>query len=72
MEQSPEFVERSPENLLKALEDYLKGSPMMEKYMRDHNMISAEDLCWATGTSTDSVCEICEHRFECSGYEECD
>ena len=26
--------------------------------------------CWATGEYTDECdCEMCEHRFECSGYE---
>ena len=26
--------------------------------------------CWATGEYSDECdCEMCEHKFECSGYE---
>lgn len=29
------------------------------------------DICYATGNYTDDcVCEICDHRFECSGYND--
>ena len=28
------------------------------------------DLCWKTGVYTDScICDFCEHKEECSGYE---
>ena len=31
------------------------------------------DQCWETGTFTDDcICELCEHRNECSGYEDHD
>jgi hypothetical protein len=31
------------------------------------------DICYATGNYTDDcVCEICDHRFECSGYNDDD
>lgn len=29
------------------------------------------DLCWTTGNYTDNcICEFCEHKFECSGYDD--
>lgn len=29
------------------------------------------ELCWQTGIFTDSCeCEFCEHKEECSGYED--
>lgn len=31
------------------------------------------ELCWQTGAYTDNCeCEFCEHKEECSGYEEDD
>ncbi len=28
------------------------------------------DLCWKTGVYTDDCdCEFCDHKHECSGYE---
>lgn len=31
------------------------------------------ELCWLTGNYTDDcVCEFCEHKGECSGYEDHD
>ena len=31
------------------------------------------DLCWETGVYTDScICDFCEHKEECSGYEDDD
>lgn len=29
------------------------------------------DVCWETGNYTDDCeCEFCDHKDECSGYEE--
>lgn len=29
------------------------------------------DVCWETGNYTDDcICELCDHKDECSGYEE--
>lgn len=29
------------------------------------------DLCWETGNYTDACeCEFCDHKNECSGYED--
>lgn len=29
------------------------------------------DICWNTGSYIDDcICEICDHRFECSGYDD--
>ena len=29
------------------------------------------EQCWLTGNYTDDCCcEMCEHKWECSGYEE--
>lgn len=31
----------------------------------------ASELCWSTGTYNDScICEFCNHKEECSGYED--
>ena len=31
------------------------------------------ELCWLTGNYTDDcICEFCEHKRECSGYEDHD
>lgn len=30
------------------------------------------DYCYETGNYSDQICEICPHRFECSGYEDDD
>ncbi len=31
------------------------------------------DLCWKTGVYTDGcICDFCEHKEECSGYEDDD
>lgn len=31
------------------------------------------DLCWKTGVYTDAcICDFCEHKEECSGYEDDD
>lgn len=28
------------------------------------------ELCWLTGNYTDECCcEICDHNYECSGYD---
>lgn len=28
------------------------------------------ELCWETGNYTDDCdCELCDHNFECSGYD---
>lgn len=28
------------------------------------------DICWQTGNYTDDcICEFCDHRYECSGYD---
>ncbi len=28
------------------------------------------DVCWETGNYTDDcICEFCDHKDECSGYE---
>ncbi len=33
--------------------------------------MDATDRCWETGTYTDEcICEMCEHKNECSGYED--
>lgn len=32
--------------------------------------MDATELCWQTGNYTDDCdCEVCEHNYECSGYE---
>ncbi len=44
---------------------------------RGHNYLEAHnppkdpnEICYETGEYTDEcVCEICDHRFDCSGYE---
>ena len=28
------------------------------------------DECWLTGVYGDCPCEFCEHRYECSGYDD--
>ena len=31
------------------------------------------ELCWQTGNFTDDcICEFCDHKHECSGYDEGD
>lgn len=31
------------------------------------------DMCWETGNYTnDCNCDFCQHKFECSGYEDFD
>ncbi len=33
--------------------------------------MDATDHCWETGTYTDEcICETCEHRHECSGFDD--
>ncbi len=33
--------------------------------------MEASYLCWETGIYTDEcICEICDHRNECSGFDE--
>ena len=33
--------------------------------------MESTDRCWETGAFTDDcICELCEHRDECSGYED--
>ena len=33
--------------------------------------MEAMDFCWETGTYTDDcICEVCEHRHECSGFND--
>lgn len=27
------------------------------------------EYCWETGHYTDQICEFCDHKEECSGYE---
>ena len=40
------------------------GKIILEKVGRDMSK------CWATGNYTDECdCEVCDHRFECSGYD---
>lgn len=35
--------------------------------------MEATERCWETGEYTDDcICELCNHKFECSGYEEDD
>ena len=32
--------------------------------------MSENDNCWNTGNYTDDCdCELCSHKYECSGYE---
>lgn len=39
--------------------------------MRENDFIVPTDLCWRTGNFTDDCeCEFCEHKEECSGYED--
>lgn len=36
-------------------------------------MSNSSDLCWLTGVYTDDcICDFCDHRFECSGYDSSD
>ena len=30
------------------------------------------DYCYATGAYEDQCCEMCPHKFDCSGYEDDD
>ncbi len=33
--------------------------------------MNSNDTCWETGNYTDDCdCDLCEHRYECSGYNE--
>lgn len=35
--------------------------------------MNPSDLCWATGVYTgDCICDFCDHKFECSGYDSSD
>ena len=46
-----------PKEDIKEVEQYLKDVEMTEQ-------------CWETGEYKDDCdCEMCDHRFECSGYE---
>lgn len=37
------------------------------------NISSPTELCWGTGEFNDyCICDFCEHKEECSGYEEDD
>lgn len=37
------------------------------------NISNPTELCWETGEFNDScICEFCDHKEECSGYEEDD
>lgn len=65
---------------LEITDDDLKGVEVLsndedidsiEEYLNDPDS-SLEELCWETGNYTDCVCEICSHKYECSGYEERD
>ena len=39
----------------------------IKQYLLD---IEQTEHCWETGEYTDKCdCEMCEHKFECSGYE---
>ena len=39
----------------------------IKQYLSD---IEQTEYCWETGEYTDECdCEMCEHKFECSGYE---
>lgn len=32
--------------------------------------MNPNELCWQTGNYTDNCdCELCSHKYECSGYE---
>ena len=32
--------------------------------------MEAPERCWETGEFTDEcICEFCDHKYECSGYE---
>lgn len=33
--------------------------------------MTPNDLCWETGEYTDDcICDFCDHKYECSGYED--
>ena len=35
--------------------------------------MDATEKCWITGNYTDEcICELCDHKHECSGYEDHD
>lgn len=35
--------------------------------------MEAADHCWETGEYTDDcICELCDHKDECSGYDDDD
>ena len=35
------------------------------------DLMDATEKCWITGDySDDCICEFCDHKYECSGYED--
>lgn len=33
-------------------------------------MMNPNEFCWQTGNYTDNCdCELCSHKYECSGYD---
>ncbi len=53
--------------------EVLSDEDAIEEYLNDPDPDTlAEESCWATGRFTDCNCEICAHKYECSGYEDRD
>ena len=41
-----------------------------ERYEESHmNDYDEYEYCWATGDYEGQDCEMCQHKFECAGYE---
>lgn len=41
--------------------------------MQKDDLLMPTELCWQTGNFTDDCeCELCDHKEECSGYEDDD
>lgn len=39
--------------------------------MMEVTIMYPTELCWLTGSFEDNCeCEFCEHKYECSGYED--
>lgn len=52
------------------MKDYIPNEKDLATYNTPSN---PTEHCWSTGEfSDDCICEFCDHKFECSGYDEDD
>lgn len=62
--------------LLYVMEDGLfakEYTKIGDEFMQKDDLLMPTELCWQTGNFTDDCeCELCDHKEECSGYEDDD